>query len=107
LEATVYDKKESVSLGCHRRRHLQDTEGRAVMVPVITKSLRQVKRIIVLAVGFTILFLGIALLVLPGPAFIVIPLGLGILATELLWARRLLKIIKKPFQRKKETTHAR
>jgi hypothetical protein len=46
------------------------------MVPFIAKSIRQVKRLIVLVVGFTILFVGIALLILPGPAFIVIPLGL-------------------------------
>ena len=36
-----------------------------------------------------------ALIVLPGPAFIVIPAGLAILATEFLWARRLLKQVKK------------
>lgn len=35
--------------------------------------------------------LGLALLVLPGPALVVIPLGLAILATEFFWARRWLK----------------
>ena len=39
-------------------------------------------------IGLTILLFGIALIVLPGPAFIVIPLGLGILATEFYWARK-------------------
>jgi len=37
---------------------------------------------------------GIALLVLPGPAVVVIPVGLAILATEFAWARRWLKIIR-------------
>jgi tellurite resistance protein TerC len=32
--------------------------------------------------------IGVALIVLPGPAFIVIPIGLAILATEFAWARR-------------------
>ena len=40
------------------------------------------------------LLIGIALLVLPGPAFIVIPLGLAILATEYAWARRWLKKVR-------------
>jgi tellurite resistance protein TerC len=35
--------------------------------------------------------IGVALLVLPGPAFVVIPVGLAILATEYAWARRWLR----------------
>jgi len=38
--------------------------------------------------GGTVTLIGITLLVLPGPAFIVIPIGLSILATEFVWARR-------------------
>ena len=75
------------------------------MNPLLLKTLRQTKRLIVIVVGFTILLIGIAMIVLPGPAIIVIPLGLGILATELLWARRILNKIKSKFQ-KKENTHA-
>jgi uncharacterized protein (TIGR02611 family) len=56
--------------------------------------LRQAKRLIVLVVGLTVLLIGVALLVLPGPAFVVIPLGLAILATEFAWARRLLLSIR-------------
>ena len=40
------------------------------------------------------LVLGIALIVLPGPAFVVIPLGLAILAAEFVWARKLLRLAK-------------
>ena len=43
---------------------------------------------IVAVIGLTILLIGVAMVVLPGPAFIVIPVGLGILATEFAWARR-------------------
>lgn len=46
------------------------------------------RKLIVAVIGITILLLGIAMVVLPGPAFIVIPVGLGILATEFAWARR-------------------
>lgn len=52
------------------------------------------RRIVIFIVGFTVLGIGIALIVLPGPAFIVIPAGLAILGTEFLWARRLLRRVK-------------
>ena len=54
-------------------------------------GLRLAKRIVVAVVGGTITLIGIALLILPGPAFIVIPVGLSILATEFVWARRFLR----------------
>jgi len=46
------------------------------------------RKLIVAVIGLTILLLGIVMVVLPGPAFIVIPVGLAILATEFAWARR-------------------
>jgi uncharacterized protein (TIGR02611 family) len=49
------------------------------------------RKLIVGVIGLTILLLGVAMVVLPGPAFIVIPLGLGILATEFAWARRVIR----------------
>jgi tellurite resistance protein TerC len=52
--------------------------------------LRLVRKVAVLLLGGTVLLIGVALIVLPGPAFVVIPAGLAILATEFLWARRLL-----------------
>jgi tellurite resistance protein TerC len=65
-------------------------------------SLPQLRKIVVAIVGMSVLIVGVALLVLPGPAFIVIPLGLGILATEFVWARRLLKRAKQFFTKSKE-----
>jgi tellurite resistance protein TerC len=58
------------------------------------KTLQQAKRAIKIVVGFTVLIAGLAMTVLPGPAIVVIPAGLAILATEFLWARRLLERIK-------------
>jgi len=52
------------------------------------------RRVVVSIIGGTIVLIGVALLVLPGPAFIVIPLGLLILASEFAWARRLLRRAK-------------
>jgi tellurite resistance protein TerC len=56
--------------------------------------LRYARRIIMAVVGTTVLLFGIALLVLPGPAIVVIPIGLAILATEFAWARRWLEIAR-------------
>ncbi|HSP45588.1 MAG TPA: PGPGW domain-containing protein [Chthoniobacterales bacterium] len=47
------------------------------------------RKIIVGLIGGTVLLIGVALIVLPGPAFIVIPIGLAILATEFAWAQRM------------------
>ena len=41
--------------------------------------------------GFTILLGGLAMLVLPGPALLVIPIGLAILSLEFAWAENLLE----------------
>jgi len=45
--------------------------------------------------GFTVLFVGFAMIVLPGPAVIVIPAGLAILGLEFAWARHSLRALKK------------
>ena len=50
-------------------------------------SLKTIKRIVILVVGGTVLLLGVALIALPGPAFVVIPAGLAILPIEFRWAR--------------------
>lgn len=57
-------------------------------------TLRQLKKIITLVVGSTILLAGMAMLILPGPAFVVIPIGLAILGKEFLWAREWYEKIK-------------
>ncbi len=52
------------------------------------------RRIVVTLVGVTVLLIGLVLLVTPGPAFVVIPIGLAILGLEWAWARRLLSTVK-------------
>jgi len=51
-------------------------------------SLQSVKRICRVIGGFTLLGIGVALLVLPGPGWLTIFLGLALLATEYVWAQR-------------------
>jgi tellurite resistance protein TerC len=59
-----------------------------------TLTLKWAKRVAVALVGGTVLAVGIAMIVLPGPAFIVIPTGLGILGLEFAWARRWLRKVR-------------
>ena len=61
---------------------------------VLVRSYRAARRIVVATVGATVLAIGLALLVLPGPAFVVIPVGLAILGAEFAWARRWLRSLK-------------
>jgi uncharacterized protein (TIGR02611 family) len=52
------------------------------------------KRIAIGIVGGSVLVVGVLMIVLPGPAFVVIPVGLGILSLEFAWARIWLKKAK-------------
>jgi len=61
---------------------------------VVERGIRAVRRLVVGVVGSTLVLVGILLIVLPGPAFLVIPIGLAILALEFDWARRLLRRAK-------------
>lgn len=56
-------------------------------VKVIATNLR---RLIILIVGFAVLLAGIAMLALPGPGILVIIAGLAILAREFTWAEKTL-----------------
>jgi hypothetical protein len=47
-----------------------------------------------IALGWTLLVVGGALLVLPGPGLLVIAGGLALLATEYPWAARLLRVAR-------------
>jgi uncharacterized protein (TIGR02611 family) len=51
---------------------------------------RPIRALYVVA-GFTILLAGVVMLVTPGPAFVVIPVGLALLSLEFAWAEQLLE----------------
>src|SRR5436190_1001930 len=63
---------------------------------------RSGKRIAVTVAGFAVLLAGIALLVLPGPGWLLIFIGLAILATEYVWAERLLAAAKRKAEQAKD-----
>ena len=49
-------------------------------------------RVVWTTAGFTVVLAGLAMLVLPGPALAVIPIGLAMLALQFAWAEKLLEI---------------
>ena len=65
------------------------------MHPFVFETLRQARRAIIAVVGFTVVALGVVMIVTPGPGWLLIFLGLSVLAAEFVWARRLLKRLKR------------
>ena len=71
------------------------------------RTLEQGKRLVKIVVGFTILVLGVAMLVLPGPGILAICGGLALLSAEFVWARRLLDRLKHQARRIGDTVRRR
>jgi uncharacterized protein (TIGR02611 family) len=63
-------------------------------------TLAQAKRVIKIVAGATLLVVGVAMLVLPGPGILAILGGLAILSAEFVWARRLLDAVRKRVPRR-------
>jgi uncharacterized protein (TIGR02611 family) len=61
---------------------------------MLLRTVEQVRRLSRIVGGFTLLLIGIVMLVTPGPGWLVIFLGLGLLAAEFVWAKRLMDRIK-------------
>ncbi|OLB20070.1 MAG: hypothetical protein DMG45_21890 [Acidobacteria bacterium] len=62
---------------------------------MILRTVEQVRRVFLIIAGFTLLLVGGIMLVTPGPGLLVIFLGLGLLAAEFVWARRLMDRLKR------------
>ena len=55
---------------------------------------KQIKKLVIFLIGISVVLIGCILFFTPGPAIVVIPIGLAILATEFIWAKKLLKKFK-------------
>lgn len=64
------------------------------------------RRVVVGVLGGVILLAGLAMVVLPGPAIVFIPLGLALLATEFSWARRWFVRARLWFKRSRKSIRA-
>jgi tellurite resistance protein TerC len=67
---------------------------------------RTARRMVVLAVGSTVILLGIVMLVTPGPGLLVIPIGLAILGAEFAWARLWLRRVRETISSRNSRSHA-
>lgn len=61
---------------------------------MLIKTMQQAKRLMKIILGFTLLALGVVMIFTPGPGWLTMVLGLGVLAAEFVWARRLLDRMK-------------
>jgi uncharacterized protein (TIGR02611 family) len=61
---------------------------------MILRTVEQVRRVFLIIAGFTLLLAGVIMLVTPGPGLLTILIGLGLLAAEFVWARRLMDRIR-------------
>jgi uncharacterized protein (TIGR02611 family) len=66
-------------------------------------TIDQVRRFFKILGGFTLLGLGVIMLVTPGSGWLVILLGLTLLAAEFMWARRLMERMKEQGTRLKDS----
>ena len=55
---------------------------------------KQIRKLAIFLIGISIVLIGCILFFTPGPAIIVIPIGLAVLATEFIWAKKLLNKFK-------------
>jgi Flp pilus assembly protein TadB len=76
-------------------------------IAMMIRTLQQAKRFLKILSGFTLLALGVVMLVTPGPGWLAILLALGVLAAEFVWARRLLDRLKAQGTRLRETVFPR
>jgi len=70
---------------------------------MIFHTIEQVRRFFKILGGFTLLGVGAVMLVTPGPGWLVIFLGLTLLAAEFVWARRLMDRMKEQGMRLKDS----
>jgi uncharacterized protein (TIGR02611 family) len=69
---------------------------------MILRTVEQVRRVFLIIAGFTLLLAGVIMLITPGPGLLVIFLGLGLLAAEFVWARRLMDRMRRESGRLKD-----
>ncbi|MDJ0758733.1 MAG: PGPGW domain-containing protein [Woeseiaceae bacterium] len=65
-----------------------------MILKTIHLTYKMARRIVILVVGATVMLVGVVMIVTPGPAFVVIPLGLAILSIEFAWARHWLRKLR-------------
>ena len=63
------------------------------------------RRIVIGLVGLTVLLIGVIMIFTPGPALVVIPVGLAILSIEFAWARAWLRHLRESISNRNSNAH--
>src|SRR5579863_9751507 len=88
--------RERSKLGCSANAVRASGFGTSLM---IVRTVEQVRRAFRIVAGFTLLLAGLVMVITPGPGWLVIFLGLSLLAAEFIWARRLMDRMKREGER--------
>jgi uncharacterized protein (TIGR02611 family) len=75
-------------------RPAQRSRSSDLILRLARGSYRIARRLVIATVGVTVVLIGALMVFTPGPAIVVIPIGLAILAIEFVWARRLLRLFR-------------
>lgn len=97
-EATVEEFAQDEEV--QRRWH--DHPSVVPLKVILRFIVRNGRRIIITVVGFLVILVGLVLIPLPGPGWLIVFAGLAILAREYVWAERLLNQAKKRFELAKD-----
>ena len=69
--------------------------------------LRHTKRVVIAVIGSTVILIGFAFFVLPGPGLLIVIIGLAVLATEFAWAQGLLYKARENYELAKDKVKAK
>lgn len=65
------------------------------------------KRVAIAVIGTTVILIGLAFFILPGPGLLIVIVGLAVLATEFAWAQGLLHKAREQYDRAKDKIKAK
>jgi uncharacterized protein (TIGR02611 family) len=98
-EATLEEFAEDA--GVQRARHQHPA---VVPLKVVARFIgRNARRVGITIAGFVLVVVGLVLVPLPGPGWLIVFAGLAILATEYVWAQRILRFARQKLEQAKDT----
>ncbi len=81
------------------------SNARYLSMDTMKVTVKLAKRVAIAVVGVTVLAIGIVMIIAPGPALVLIPLGLAILGLEFAWARLWLSRLRKSISSRRMKDH--
>jgi len=94
---------EVMDKGYVMNRKKQGPERKDRSIAAMREPVKFVKRVVIAIIGLTVLALGVVMIVTPGPALVLIPVGLAILGLEFAWARLMLRRLRERISARNST----